>query len=160
MTTRKPRKPTPTARTISLLQSVGWCTWVTEHWLRFPGRKAFARHKDLLGFIDLIGLRPPEIGVVGVQACIVGDMTTRLKKILKLPLAHAWLRCSNRIWIIGWKEYVIRRGCPLKKWNYRWREVALGDFKGAGVERPAVRGVRSTDGLGKDRRWKEDSPGS
>lgn len=122
---------TPTARTLAHLQALGYTTEVTEHWIRYPGSKVPARRKDLLGFIDLIAMKPPA-GVIGIQVTTVSNMGARIKKILTdpsvAPLARIWLKCGQRILVIGWKEYVISKGIPVKKWESRERVITLEDF--------------------------------
>lgn len=123
------RKVTPATRTIEMLQAHGYTTWITEHWIRYPGKKVPARRKDLLGFIDLIALQPPQPFIWGVQVTTVGNMPARIKKILASRLAKTWLRCGQRIWVVGWKEYVVNKGQPAMKWQHRQKEVILADFE-------------------------------
>ena len=57
--------------------------------------------QDLFGFIDIFACSPGR-GNLGVQACVAGDIASRVQKILAEPRARIWLESGNNIAVFGW----------------------------------------------------------
>lgn len=89
----------PTARSLQELKRRGCTAAVVEKWV--PGVR---RRVDLFGCLDIVALEPGRQGVLGIQACVVGDQAKRVKKIGAEPRARIWLEASNRISVWGWAK--------------------------------------------------------
>lgn len=97
---KKKRKPfRATQKAIADMRSRGWTCAITERW------NPHARiRQDLLGFIDLIALRPNgPIGVLAIQVTTT-HTAERETKIAALPAAITWLQCGNAIEVWGYKK--------------------------------------------------------
>lgn len=103
------------------LERRGYVYEKTEHWN--PHAK---KRKDMLGFLDAIGLKAGE-PIVGVQTTSRGNISSRLKKILAEPRAKLWLETGQRIEIHGWDKYN-PPGTKLTRWRVKIRKVQLHEF--------------------------------
>ncbi len=111
----------PTQRSLALLKKEGYLAAVTEHWNQF----AFIR-QDLYGFIDVVGIKETECGVLGVQTTSRGHIPDHLKKVLGIPAAKIWLACGNRIVLHGWSKK--GKAGKRKLWEVFEQEITLSDF--------------------------------
>ena len=89
-------------RTIDLLGKLGISTFIVEKFNAYAG--PYGRREDLMGFIDLLALRP-DIGTVGVQAC-GQDWSPHVKKLEteRRAMVDLWYGCGNKVWLIGWRK--------------------------------------------------------
>ena len=106
----------PTARTLQLLRRLGYHAEPVERWL--PGARV---RKDLLGCIDVLGLRPGS-PVFGVQCTSDDHTAARLKKAVALPQLRTWLACGCAFEVWGWH----RRG---GRWQVRRVAVRGADLQ-------------------------------
>jgi hypothetical protein len=146
---RGPRPPemegaeavTPTARTLAFLRRCHHTAEVVERWLP----KANVR-RDLFGFIDVVGVRRGEAGVLGVQATTRGHLPHRRAKAAALPALRTWLAAENRFQLHGW----YRQG---DKWEVKIVELRPEDLAAVVVQAPPRRGRKPVqaglfDGMG------------
>jgi hypothetical protein len=71
-------KPTHRQRGVDLLRCYGWEVEVVEHFERPPGRPAY--RKDLMGFADLLALRPGK--TLAVQITSAANVGGHVRKLL------------------------------------------------------------------------------
>lgn len=98
---KKKRKSStsPTQRTLAECKKRGWIAQVVERW------NPHARvRQDLFGVIDLIALRYPEAGIIGIQACAGASHADRRAKILAEPRALAWVEAGGKIELWSWSK--------------------------------------------------------
>ena len=107
----------PTVRSLALLRSTGWTVQVVEHWNAFSKRRV-----DLFGCIDILAVKAGA-GCLGVQACVVGDQSKRMKKALAEPRLRAWLEAGNHFEVWGWGKHG-KEGAR-KLWTVTRRPVTL-----------------------------------
>lgn len=105
----------PTQRSLALLKKEGYKPWVVESYNAFGHNRV-----DLYSFIDIVGLKPGEIGLLGVQTTSMGNISARVHKILGIPAYRLWLNCHNKISVHGW-------GKVKGKWVVKKREITLED---------------------------------
>jgi len=105
----------PTQRSLALLKKEGYTPWIVERFNAFGNNRV-----DLYGFIDIVCLKPGEMGVLGVQTTSSSNISARVHKILGIPAYRLWLNCSNRIEVHGWSK---KKG----KWQLIKREITLAD---------------------------------
>ena len=107
----------PTALTLRKLRADGCLAAVVEKW------NPHARvRQDLFGFIDIVAVVPGGVGVLGVQACVTGDVMKRRAKCRAEPLAQnvrRWREAGNAFIIWGWAK----RGPRGKRKAWTLREV-------------------------------------
>jgi hypothetical protein len=96
-------KTSPTQRTLARLKKLGYVSAITETWHSFTRTR-----RDLLNFIDVIGLTPKKGGVLAIQTTTIPHMQERLVKICTELHVRAntlaWLKSGNRIEIWGWAK--------------------------------------------------------
>ena len=110
----------PTARTLAQLRSDGWTAGVVEKCVPHSFIK-----QDLFGCIDIIAVKPGE-GCIGIQACVVGDQTKRMKKALDEPRLRAWILSGQRFEVWGW---ALHGGVGKRKlWGVTRRPVTIADL--------------------------------
>jgi hypothetical protein len=68
---------------------------------------------DCFGFADVLALHPEVQGVLAVQATTSAHVQERVQKVQAEPRATLWLRCGNRIWVVGW-------GLRVQEHRKRW----------------------------------------
>lgn len=108
-------KPTPTFRTIQLMESRGYLAGIVE---RNYGRRTF----DLFGLADVLAVKPgPPTELVLIQATSDmngGNSAKRVAKIRALPGTVALLqRAGFRIMVHAWR--------PLTDQGWQCREIEL-----------------------------------
>ncbi len=61
--------------------------------------------------------------MIGVQATSVGNIQSRVKKLVELETVRRWLLGDGRrVQVWGWGQYSVRRGGP-KRWQVRIIEI-------------------------------------
>lgn len=92
---------------------------VVERHNSFSGKK-----NDLFGFVDIVAISDDE--TIGVQATSAANVQSRVKKIVGLSAARAWLACGSRkVWVVGWRRY--KQAIDRKHWRPVVEEVLLED---------------------------------
>ena len=95
----------PTRRSLLWLRHHGYTVFITEHWNGFAEIR-----QDLLGFIDLIALRPNAKGILGVQTTGgQSNFAARVKKVTQSRHATLWLQTGNQIQVHGWVQNGVRK---------------------------------------------------
>lgn len=96
----RPKKTSPTARTLEALRKRGFLAAVVER--RLP--HCFTT-LDLFGFIDVVALDGLP-GLLGVQTTTQANAAARVTKIVEEcgPAARRWLAAGNRIEVHGWAK--------------------------------------------------------
>lgn len=112
----------PTQRSLALLKEGNFICQVVERWNPYAKVRV-----DLFGFIDIVAVRHPYPGVIGIQTTSASNMSARIKKILGIPEAKIWLTAGNRIIVHGWSKK--GRAGARKTWQYNVTEITLEDFK-------------------------------
>lgn len=93
---RKPAKTSPTQRSLKHLRAAGYLCAIVEKW------NMHARiRQDMFGFIDVLAVKGDDI--VGVQACVGGDVSTRIKKIVEHD-NYPSVIAAMRIIVHGWRK--------------------------------------------------------
>jgi hypothetical protein len=136
---KKPKKTSPTQRTLQRLRANGaHLVAVVEKWNRFGGPigkngERVGNRVDLFGFIDVLAVMPGQIGTLGIQACAASSISTRIRKVIDDPEllrnAKLYTAAGNRILFWGWKQ---------NKKSKRW-EVIERDFADESTEKPEAR---------------------
>lgn len=90
----------PTVLSLEALRETGWTVQKVEYFNFFAKRRI-----DLFGFIDILAMNGTP-GLLGIQACITGDILKRVRKAEhecgdKLLL---WLKSGNRFEVWGWAK--------------------------------------------------------
>lgn len=93
---RKPKSTSPTQRSLKHMRDAGYLCAIVEKW----NMHAKIR-QDLYGFIDVLAIKGDDI--VGVQACIGGDVSTRIKKIIDHE-NYPQVIAAMRIQVHGWRK--------------------------------------------------------
>lgn len=111
----------PTTRSLQELRKEGYTAQVVEHFNLFAKVRV-----DLFKVIDIVAVREDIDGVLGIQACITGDILKRTKKALETPELLVWLKAGNKFEVWGW---AIRgaRG-KRKKYQLKVKTLTLSDF--------------------------------
>lgn len=108
---KKPKKKSPTARSLEKLRKEGWTCAITERWNPFAKLR-----QDLFGFVDLLCFRGND--VLAVQTTSGDNVSHRLEKIHGIQSASLWLESPNRKLVIhGWR-LAGERG-QVKRWFCR-----------------------------------------
>lgn len=98
----------PTYRSLQKLRSDGWCAGVVERWIPSTGagyRGPIIR-KDLFSAIDIVAVKPGEVGALGIQSTTDngGGVSARSKKALASSEMRAWVEAGNGFEVHGWKK--------------------------------------------------------
>ena len=115
---KRKSKTSPTQRSLALIRKQGLTAAISEHWCPFSKRR-----KDLFGFIDILVIDTP---LIGVQTTSGVNVSHRVAKIRELQAAQEWLEAGNRIMVHGWAKRGARG--EVKRWTCREVEVTLEDF--------------------------------
>jgi carbonic anhydrase len=92
-----PSTPSPNARSLSHLRSLGYTAQLVEH------RDRYGHTHDLLGFVDVLGLRDDE--TLAVQATSIDHVSHRIAKIAEAPEYAAAKAAGWRIVVHGWRPW-------------------------------------------------------
>jgi len=97
---RRPKRTSPTARTLAHLRKQGFLAAVVERRLPYGFTTI-----DLFGFIDVVAL-DGQPGLLGVQTTTQNNAAARVSKIREEcgDAARRWLAAGNRIEIHGWAK--------------------------------------------------------
>lgn len=123
---------TPTQRTMDWMRRNGYQVDVVERWIsyRLNGRTVRIR-KDLFGFGDLLAFRANR--VVIVQATSGSNTASRVTKIVENETAKEWVSNGLDIWVVGWRQLVVRNKdgskAKRKRWAEKVHEVTVEDFE-------------------------------
>ena len=112
---------TPTARTLAYLRKLGYEAAVVEKW------NMYARiRQDLFGCVDVVGIRPDQNGVLGIQATTTSNQAARLAKAMSIPHLRTWLQAGNTFQVWGWAK----KGAKGKRklWEVSIRNVTLAEL--------------------------------
>lgn len=134
---KKPKKTSPTERSLKHLRERGYHVAIVEHWNPHVGIR-----QDMFGFVDLVAVpksgcgEPPSILAVQTTAA---DVSGRVAKIRALDaesgIARDWLLSGNRIEVHGWTTKRSRAknqdGARSKAQEVRQRTISLGLNLGA-----------------------------
>jgi hypothetical protein len=117
----------PTQRSLKVMREAGFHCEIVEHFNSFTKQR-----KDLLGFADLLCLKPGEPPTL-VQVTAAGS-AARVKKILAEPRAKLALECGFRILVHGWRKLAAYKQDGSRAARDRWEPkvvlVELEDFDG------------------------------
>jgi hypothetical protein len=108
---KKKRKSGNTAgRTMGWLRDLGFTVGKTEQWL------AFAKiRRDLFGFADVVAMKEGTEGILAVQTTHENFLDEHKKLMRTMKTVKLWLRCSNRILLVGWNKFWNAKGTR-KRW--------------------------------------------
>lgn len=106
----------PTQRSLAECRRREWNAEVVERW------NPYARiRRDLFGWCDIVALTGMQI--IGIQACVTGDLSKRVAKICHeraLP-ARRWLESGGVVLVWGWAL----RGARGKRKTYELKECVV-----------------------------------
>lgn len=88
---------TPTQLSLASYRKAGYTCQVVEHFNSFARRR-----QDLFGFIDIVAICEEQLGVLGIQTTSKSNISARILKIKKEPVAKTWLMGGNMIVVEGW----------------------------------------------------------
>lgn len=123
---KRPKKKSPTARTLERIREQGGLAEVVEKTLP----KCFIK-KDLFGCIDIIALRNGRI--VGIQATSDGNHATRLKKSMEEGRLVTWLTSGGLFEVWSWSKF-LPVGAKREKWTARVDQIRISE----GTVLPAI----------------------
>lgn len=121
---RRPKRTSPTARTLAHLRKQDFLAAVVERRLPYGFTTI-----DLFGFIDVVALDGLP-GLLGVQTTSQPHAAARVHKIAEecAEAARRWLAAGNRIEVHGWAK---RGGRGERKlWTVSVRRLTLADLEG------------------------------
>lgn len=84
-------------RSLAHLRKEGYVVEIVEHFNFFSKRRI-----DLLGFADILALKPGEI--LAVQTTTRSNTASRINKIQGLAKAKAWTDAGGEIVVHGWSK--------------------------------------------------------
>ena len=124
---KKPKKTSPTVRTLNRLRADGaYMVAVVERWNRFGGPigkngQRVGNRVDLFNFIDVLAVVPGQVGTLGIQACAASSLSARIKKVIDDPVllqrAKWYVAAGNRLLFWGWKQ-----SKKTKRWELKERD--------------------------------------
>lgn len=94
---KKPKKTSPTQRTLKLCRKAGWTCQVVERWNQFARVR-----QDLFGFIDLVAMDGTSI--IGIQSTSGDNVSARLTKIKANEFSRQWIESGGRLFVHGWRK--------------------------------------------------------
>ena len=116
---KKKSGKSPTQRCIQVLKDRGWTYQVTEVW------NAFAHiRQDLFGCIDILTCHP-DVGIIGIQACVGGSHAARRDKALIEPRLFDFIQSGGHFEVWSWSERGERD--EQKVWTLRTERFDLKD---------------------------------
>jgi hypothetical protein len=119
-------KTSPTQRSLALLRKEGYTVAIVEKFNFY-----IKIRQDLFGMFDLVCLQPQQQGVSGIQVTSGSNLGSRKMKIEQNEVTKLWLKCGNRIWVMGWRKGGARGKRKLWKCNIEsfdgknWQPVVL-----------------------------------
>lgn len=146
---KRPKKTSPTARTLAWCRARGWLAGVVER--RIP--RSFVT-QDLFGFADVAAINPHRGRVVLIQACAGTDVARRQAKLsgerttMERPLAapepekereqrarvaeavRLCVAAGVLVEVWGWRRLLVKRGGKAVRWEVMRRRatVTAGDL--------------------------------
>ncbi len=100
----------PTQRSLTWLRDQGYTAQVVERFNHYAKVR-----QDLFGIIDVLAIKPGEVGTLGVQATTGTHRSHRRTKALREPRLSTWLACGNRFELHTWAKRGQRGKC--KTWQ-------------------------------------------
>ena len=88
--------------------------------------------RDLFGIIDVLGVWDGCPGhtylshVLGIQACVTGDVSKRVAKIVAAPATAVWLRNGLALEVWGWGKKGPRG--KRKTWTLTTRAITVAEL--------------------------------
>jgi len=139
--TKKPKGPTPRARSKTYLESLGYVVTPVEQAVKFPDRNkrrcqvcgntpVITILRDAFNFGDLLAYRPGEIALI--QTTSTANQASRVAKILGLIEADGWLKANGKIFVHGWALEGARG--TRKRWTVTIQEIRLDDSAPTALE--------------------------
>lgn len=103
----KPRKRSPTSRSLEELRALGAIVSIVEQTIPKTWIK-----RDFLGFADIIAVFPGTLvndcwnygNIVAIQVTSAANHSARRKKIAAEPRAHAWITAGGLIELHSWRK--------------------------------------------------------
>lgn len=97
----------PTSLSLRELRKQGYTAQVVEKFIFWTKTR-----QDLFGGIDILSIKEGE-PILGVQATSWDNVSTRVKKLKKIPELQLWIKCGYQLQVWGWKlnksrRYVLR----------------------------------------------------
>lgn len=114
---KRPKRISPTQRSLKKLREEGWTVGITEHWNPYANIR-----QDLFGFIDLLAFRGEKI--MAVQTTSGENVTHRIDKMATIPAALKWVFGGHMLVIHGWRK-MGKRG-EVKRWACREEYLDAG----------------------------------
>ena len=111
-------KTSPTQRSLQLMRSEGYISCVVERYIA-----PIKQRKDFLGFIDILGLRSGDKGMLGVQSTSGANFSSRLKKSLSLDTLDLFIHNGNIFEVHGWAK----RGARGKRKTWQCRRLRIDE---------------------------------
>ncbi len=115
-------KVSPTQRAIAHCKKHGYVAAVVERWNPYANIR-----QDMMGFCDLVVLRPDAQDIAAVQVTSGSNVASRVTKIKAEPRAKVWLECGGVIEVWGYRK-LKPRGQKRPTWELRVVPVTLDDF--------------------------------
>jgi hypothetical protein len=91
---------------------------IVEHW----NPHAHIR-QDLFGVFDLLAVDPNGFGVIGIQVKGQSGTADGVTKLRESAILEPWLRCLNRVLVVGWRKLKVKRGGKAVRWHPRVVEL-------------------------------------
>lgn len=112
---KRPKKKSPTQRSLDELRKRGYTVAITERWNPFAKIR-----QDIFGFIDLLCFKGNEI--LAVQTTSGANVSARIEKIKGIQAAALWIESPTRRLIVhGWAKQGARG--ERKLWTLREVEI-------------------------------------
>lgn len=120
---KKKRRFSSVQHALAALRKSGWTCAIVEKWNPHVGIR-----QDLFGMIDIVAIRPDNIGVLGVQTAggAWGHIQEHVNKITEKPALKIWLEAGNRLEIFSFTKVAPRDKRP--HWQLRRVPIVL-DFQ-------------------------------
>lgn len=113
-----------TSRTLEYLRKQGWVADKVEQFNPYAGE--FGKRKDMFGFGDIVAMG--EGSIIAIQSC-GSAFSDHHKKLTEdeyvAPNVEMWLKNGGRLFLIGWRKLLLKRGGKAKRWVPRIREYLL-----------------------------------
>lgn len=146
---KRPKRVSPTQRTLGECRARGWIVQVVERWQSFFGKKGpgpSGVRVDLFGVIDLVAIVTvpnnvsmdasvsgetwnvrPTTAILGIQACAGsgGSPAARMAKAAAEPRLRAWLAAGGKFEVWAWRKTNDRTKGARKLWSLRRVEAEL-----------------------------------
>lgn len=117
---KKKRPPDHNALVKKEMERHGYLVYKTEtEHQRWSHGERITWKTDLLGFMDYQAIKEGQQGVTAVQACARDQVKPHLRKFRDIPEVRTWLRCGNRLIIVG----AYQEGGKGSRWRFETTHV-------------------------------------